>query len=360
MFATIASHRVSNMKTTTRTDLKDIQVVVQSHERTPSLAMTGIDNRTKKHRSKITKRSFAELSHAKDSKLNSRVYEGRLIVNGFHPQLAITNTDYRPSKELLNALPRVTNKKLTLDERISNTVTNCRMNEQTEMRKRQRVSPLDLIPPRQHQQNEQDGTDHELMASDSFLLQSYNDCFKNSNAPQFITDAGGRGVSCNPEFLKICGATLQQPSASFTLFNLIVPSLRFKLFELLSRAVGTNTSQQFPPADENTLHTSAVASMIQPGPSVSTFSRIDEEKKKHLSITLPCIPLPASKISQNITIILMDDDKLGNRCFLSILSPVISIMSQGLNDRPPGSAFGSIGDIQFVSENHLLKLLQGR
>lgn len=196
MCDTIANHSVENMKTTTLTDIQGIQVVVQSHDPSPSLAMTSINTRTNKERRKITKRTFAELSRAKDSTPSSRLYEGRVIVNGFHPQLTKTNNNYCPSKELLNALPRVSDNSRTLDERISNTVTNCRINEQTEMRKRQRVCPLDLIPPRHHRQNDQDSTNQELIGTDLSVSSSYIASFKESNAPQFIADIGGRGVSC--------------------------------------------------------------------------------------------------------------------------------------------------------------------
>jgi len=373
MCDTIVNHRVPNMKTVTRINIQDKQVVVQSHERTPSLAMTSIDNRIKNCRSKIIKRTFAELSNPKDSTLTSRAYEGRIIVNGFHPQLTTSSTDYCPSKDLLNALPRVSDQRRTLDERISNTVINCRINELTEMRKRLRVSPLDLIPPRYHDQIDRDNADQELIATGSPLSNSYNDSFKKSNVPQFIADIGGRGVSCNSEFLKLCGASLQEPSTSFTLVNLIVPSLRFKLFELLSRAVGDeiytrpsqsngkdNQTRQFSQYEDSSLLTNAVASMSHPEPSVSTCSRIDGKDDTCMSITLPCIPLPASKIPQNVTIIHMNDAKLDNRCFLSILSPVIPITSEALNDRPPGSYFESMGDIQFVRQDYLLRLLQAR
>jgi len=374
MFDTIANHRVPSMKTTTRTDIQGIKVVVQSHDPSPSLAMKSINTRTKKERPKITKRTFAELSHAKDSTpSSSRLYEGRLIVNGFHPQLTKANTNYCPSKELLNALPRVSNNSRTLDERISNTVNNCRLNEQTEMRKRQKVSPLDLIPPRHHLQNDQDSTSQKSIAADLSDRSSFNDSFKESNAPQFIADIGGRGVSCNSEFLRICGASLQEPSTSFTLFNLIVPSLRFKLFELLSMAVGDDVStrsspinskdnnlRQFPDATNNSQHSNAVSSMLHPEPSLSACLRTDDEEIMHMSITLPCIQLPASKTSHNITIIFMNNKELDNRCFLSILSPVLPIISKTLNDRPPGPNVGSIGEIQFVRQNDLLRLLTAR
>jgi len=377
MFDTIANHRVPNMKTTTRTDIQGIKVVVQSHDPSPSLAMKSINTRTKKERPKITKRTFAELSHAKDSTpSSSRLYEGRLIVNGFHPQLTKVNTNYCPSKELLNALPRVSNNSHTLDERISNTVNNCRLNEQTEMRKRQKVSPLDLIPPRHHRQNDQDSTTQKLIAADLSVRSSFNDSFKESSAPQFIADIGGRGVSCNSEFLRICGASLQEPSTSFTLFNLIVPSLRFKLFEILSMAVGAvgddvstrpsplnskdNNLRQFPDATNNSPHSNAVSSMLHSEPNPSACLRTDDEEIMHMSITLPCIQLPASKTSHNITIIFMNNEKLENRCFLSILSPVLPIISKTLNDRPPGSNVSSIGEIQFVRQNDLLRLLTAR
>jgi len=358
MSDTLGRNCVPNMKKIT----KDEQVVVQSHEQTPSLVMTGDNTHAKNYvpevNKHINKRSFVASSQAKYSVQNSRLYEGRLIVNGFHPQLATVPSNYYPSKELLKELPRVTSKKRTLDQRISNMVDECRKIEQTEMHKRQRVSPLDLIPPCHHCEHDRDSPLHGLAALEPVLSDSYTDSFMKSHVPQLIATIGGRGASCNIEFLKICGASLQEPSESFTLFNLIVPSLRFKLFELFSRAVSDQISMR-PTKDDNpqkclsiennSRHANGVAS-VSPDPSTTL------KEKMYMSITLPCIALPASKLSQNVTIILMDDKDLDNRCFLSILSP-ISIKSQGSSERPPGSR-RTVGDIEFVCRNQLLNLLK--
>lgn len=357
MSDTIAGRPVLNMKSIKQ----DLKVIVQSHERTPSLAMTCDNAPTKKYKHNISKRSLVAFSRPTgDPMLNSRVYEGRIIVNGFHPQLTTTHTNYCPSKELLNALPRVTNKKRAVDERIRNMVEDCRENEQKEMRKRQKISPLDLIPPRHH------GHDHKLTARDSLVPNLYADSFMKSNVPQMIVNIGGRGVSCNPEFLKICGASSQEPSASFTLFNLIASSMRHKVFEILSCAARDEVSKksspsngdnprQLPSGENISRPTYPVAPLI-PEPNLFPCTSTYKEEKTYTSITLPCIALPASKNPQNVTIILMDDYDLDNRCFLGILSPV-SITSQGSNERPPGSK-GSVSDIQLMCQKHLLNLLR--
>jgi len=367
MSDTIAGRPVLNMKSITQ----DLEVIVESHERTPSLAMTCDNAPTKNYKRNISKRSFVAFGRAKgDPVPKSRLYEGRLIVNGFHPQLSNIPTTYCPSKELLNALPRSTNKKRAIDERILNMVKNCQENEQTEKRKRQRLSPLALIPPRHRHQNNQDGPDHKLTAPDSLLPSSYADSFMKSNVPQMIVNIGGRGVSCNTEFLKVCGASSQEPSSSFTLFNLIAPSMRFKLFEILSHAAvdeaSTKPSPLSAPDDnprrflsvENNSQPACAVAPLYPEPNLFPSTRLDEGKKTHMSITLPCIALPVSKLLQNVTIILMDDNDLDNRCFLCILSPVLRITSQGSSERPPGSIGSVSSNVQRVCSNKLLNLLQ--
>jgi len=304
------------MKTTTQ----DVEVVVQSHERIPSLVMKSDDDRTKKFLPNPSKRSFVALSSVKEASLNSRIYEGRMIVNGFHPQLSQSHTNYWPSNEVFKAMPRKTSIQSTLDERITNVVSDCRKTELIKMRKRQRLDPLDLIPPIYH--CNQDRSDKTVMDS------HFNDGFMESDVPQLVVNTGGRGVSCNQKFRNICGAPSQEPSASFTLFNLIVPSMRPKLFEIFSRAV-RDTSQS---------------------------NANNRKEKLYMAITLPCIPLPASKISQNATIIHMDDHDVEKYCFLCILSPAISNTDQDVSEQRTQS-IGFIGHVRYVNENHLINLL---
>jgi len=302
------------MKTTTQ----DVEVVVQSHERIPSLVMTTDDDRSKKCKTNLSKSSFVALSSVKEASLNSRVYEGRMIVNGFHPQLSQSHTNCWPSKEILKAMPRKTSIKSILDEKISNVVNDCRKTELIKMRKRKRLDPLDLIPLRHH--CDEDRSDKKLTDS------HFNESFMESDVPQLVVNTGGRGVQCNLKFRNICGAPSHEPSASFTLFNIIVPSMRPKLFEIFSRAV-QNAAQ---PNTKN-----------------------EQEK---LVVTFPCIPLPASKISQNVTIIHMDDNDVQNYCFLCILSPVISTTTQDTSEHRT-AAIGTIGQVRYVHQHHLINLL---
>jgi len=294
--------------------------VVQSHERIPSLVMTSDDDPSKKLMTNLSKRSFVALTSVKEASLNSRIYEGRMIVNGFHPQLSQSHTNCWPSKEVFNGKPRKTTTKSTLDERISDVVNDCRKTELIKMRKRRRLDPLDLIPP--SHDCSQDLSDRKLMDS------HFNDGFMKSDVPQIIVNTGGRGVCCNRKFRNICGASSQEPSTSFTLFNLVAPSMRSKLFEIFSRAV---------------------RDAAQPNTN-------NEKERRYMVITLPCIPLPVSKISQNITIIHMDDNDVEKYCFLCILSPVMSTMTQDPSENPT-ETIGIIGNVRYVHQNHLINLL---
>lgn len=342
--------RVTNMENIIRNQ----NVIVKNHEQ-PEFSMLGNKDPAKNIVSNKLKQSFTATSL-----LNSRLNEGKLIVNGFHPQLTTVPKNYCSYKEQFKKFPLVTCKKRTLDQEISNIVDECRKNEEGEMHKRQRISPsYSTIPRYNCQQEDQRKPRNDLIVSEANAFDLFNDSFTNSHVPQFLATISGRGARCNNTFLKICGASLNEPSESFALFNLVVPCMRSKLFDLFSRAVSHQISikppelkthddnlREFLTTEKN--RDDCGESSVIPG----KYTKLENEEERHMTMTLPCIALPASRISQNVTIILMDDKDVNNRCFLCILSP-IPIESQGLAPRSEIT----MGKIQFLSRNQLLYLL---
>lgn len=312
----------------------DTIVFVQSHGQTTSIDLLDAGT-AKKQNSKVDKRTYTGMGRSEDSLIKRTLYDGRLIVNGFHPELCSFQENKRALLDALN-MARRKQKNSTSEEIIFNQVNNCRKEEQRNIHKRLRLSPAIFIPSHQCtkdestvckglNENSKHGINNEPRGIVSSILDLDTDYFKKSTVAQIIVNTGGRGVICNTEFLKIYGTSRQESVASFTLFNLVVPSMLPKLFAIFSSALKKEKSSRKAtyrsPRGRRSL--SVDESNLVLSQRVTDNTCLSDETM-YKSVRLPCVILPTSTSRHYVTVVFMDADELDNRYFLCIISPAKS------------------------------------
>jgi len=221
---------------------------------------------------------------------NSRILTG-VIVNGFHPQLsAWKENNYKTIKRKRNDMDQI------IEERVSRA--------KTEAEKRIKAK-FDTI----ERSTKTTSVDH-----------MYATMFEHSNVPQLIAAPGGRIASWNNNFFDLAQFKLKDRSMeSLTIFDLVIPSMIPKLYEIFLMAL----------YEDGTQHS-------------SESSSDDDANVKYQTLCVPCVPLDSMEEKYYMMFSLMYDSDPSKRCFHCIISTT---------PKEP------IGEIFPISQSVLMKML---
>mmetsp|Transcript_29172 Transcript_29172/g.60532 ORF Transcript_29172/g.60532 Transcript_29172/m.60532 type:complete len:538 (+) Transcript_29172:81-1694(+) len=194
----------------------------------------------------------------------------------------------------------------------------------------------------------------QIVATPGGLIMYWNEAFfnlsrksstKNKTSEKFCTTAPAPPTTSTPE---------SPTMSSLTIFDLIEPKSLPNLYGMLALAlhdIGIIEVEALPSLASTSTSVDSTANKSTDDHSIYSHPGTKKQKRKpsHLSITLPCKKLPQSKNPHNISIIFMDDLAPMKRCFLGIITSVVSHFTTS-PIKAPKTSYVSMEQVQHDNE----------
>lgn len=197
---------------------------------------------------------------------------------------------------------------------------------------------------------------------DNFHQTTYREMYINSHVPQLIASPTGSIISCNNEFSTKCNLTRSQVSSSLTVFDLALPSMIPKLFEMFALALREEECN-IPPSkakrsstteDMNILIDSSPANQHILNNNIIQGEENLTDKPTYCSLSIPCTTSGDMETQLIMTITFMDDIEPSNRCFHCLFS---SDKSNDLKFTDQIKLSIAVGRVQSIDQSILARLI---
>jgi len=196
---------------------------------------------------------------------------------------------------------------------------------------------------------------------DNFHQTTYREMYLNSHVPQLIASPTGSIISCNNEFSTKCNLTRSEVSSSLTVFDLALPSMIPKLFEMFALAlqdeeciIPLSIANQSPTTEDNEI-------LINSSPTNQHIlnNHITQEVKNipgrptYCSLSIPCTTSGDMDTQLIMTITFMDDIEPSKRCFHCLFSD----KSNDLKFTDQIKLSIALGRVQSIDQSILARLI---